>query len=230
MEKLGRILEHSPNSILVQKTYSYEDPHDDPDYKEPSLEEKRADWLLKYAGVFSLDNTFDKLKKVKGQEKMVAAFQELITGTEWFMLMVYGVTGNGKTHCCEATVIALYDKGIKCQRLKWSDIIRSFKASFNNKLDMPYEEKFNQIRARKYLIIDDVGMGSTGGNWEWGELEDIVDYRLEHGLFTIITTNLDLKDIPERIVSRFRDKRKAKLVWNEAPDQRPKMEASSHEQ
>ena len=177
-----------------------------------------------YGGVTDLRNTFDKMRHPKGFEQTFNAFRDMAKGgTDWNMLMDYGGAGNGKTLCCEATVIALYDRGIRAKREKWSDIVRfTLKASFGNKQPEkpPYAEQFAKLRGKPYLIIDDVGMGSTGGNWEWGELEDIVDYRLENGLFTIITTNLDLKGIPPRIVSRFRDSR-CRLICNEAPDQRP---------
>jgi len=171
-----------------------------------------------------LQNTFDKMRQPVGFEETFSAFKNIAEGkTEWYMLLVYGGAGNGKSKCCEAVVITLYDRGIKAKREKWSDIIRfTLKASLGKKQPdkLPYEEQFERLRDKKYLIIDDVGMGSTGGNWEWGELEDIVDYRLEHKLFTIITTNLDIKNIPPRIVSRLRASR-CRLIRNKATDQRP---------
>jgi len=181
--------------------------------------------LLGHGGVTDLNNTFEKMRKVTGFDKTFTVFNELVFyKPTWYMLLVYGGSGNGKSKCCEASVIALYDQGVRgVTRQKWTDIVRfTLKASFNNRNIMgSYEDVFKRLRGQKYLIIDDVGMGSTGGNWEWGELEDIVDYRLEQRLFTIITTNLDLKEIPARIVSRFRDASKCRLICNEAADQRP---------
>ena len=174
---------------------------------------------LKRLGVTDLNNTFNKMRHPGGFDKVFDAFKNLADGSSnYYMLLVYGGTGNGKTKCCEATVMALYDRGIYCQRQRWSEIVRHLKELMAQN---GYEEYFNGLREWPYLIIDDVGSGSTGGPWEWGEIEDIVDYRLEQGLMTIITTNLDGKDIPERIISRFKDKRKARLVFNEVPDQRP---------
>jgi len=169
--------------------------------------------------VTDLGNTFDNMRYPKGFDKVLNAFKDLAEAkSKYFMLLVYGGTGNGKTKCCEAVVITLYDRGIRCKRDRWSDIVRHLKELMKQG---GYEEYFNKIRNSPYLIIDDVGSGSTGGAWEWGELEDIVDYRLERNLKTIITTNFDGKDIPGRIISRFKDKRKARLIFNEVPDQRP---------
>jgi len=226
MKRVSEILhEASQKNTPSPKSCEFVNPEDDPTYVEPSAGEKRKNWLLGYGGVTDLSNTFDKMRHPKGFGETFNAFKEMASGdARWHMLMVYGSAGNGKTKCCEAIVIALYDRGIHgVRREKWSDIIRfTLKASFGNKQPdkPPYAEQFAKLRGKQFLIIDDVGMGSTGGNWEWGELEDIVDYRLENGLFTIITTNLDIKEIPPRIVSRFRDSR-CRLVCNEAPDQRP---------
>lgn len=225
MKHISKILpEVSPKITPSPKTCKYINPRDDPDYVEPTKEEVRKNWLLKYGGVTDLQNTFDKMRHPKGFEQTFTAFRDMAKGeVGWSMLMVYGSAGNGKTKCCEAVVIELYNRGIRAQREKWSDIIRfTLKASFSNKeLGQPtYAKQFAKLRGKQFLIIDDVGMGSTGGNWEWGELEDIVDYRLENGLFTIITTNLDIKAVPPRIVSRFRDSQ-CRLICNEAPDQRP---------
>lgn len=145
------------------------------------------------------------------------AFQAVIEGKQFYMLLVYGGTGNGKTMCCEATVIDMYDKGLRVKRDRWSDIVRHLKELMKTG---GYENYFNDFRSRQRIILDDVGSGSTGGSWEWGELEDIIDYRLEKGLFTIVTTNLDGRDIPPRILSRFKFKNKSRLILNEAPDQR----------
>lgn len=191
-------------------------------YEEPILTDiQRRVATLKALGVADLDHTFKNIEKPEGFEKTYKAFRGLVNGDKRFMLMVYGGTGNGKTYCCEATVVALYEKGIRCKRYRWSDIIRHLKELMKQG---GYEAYFNHLKTQPYLILDDVGSGSTLGNWEWGELEDIVDYRIERALFTIITTNLDGKDIPARILSRFKDKSKAVLIYNEAQDQRPLKE------
>lgn len=158
----------------------------------------------------------------KGFESTMIAFRDMALGkSDISMLMVYGGVGNGKSMCCEATVIEMFDRGLRVRRDRWSDIVRSMKSCFNGKRELTYEEYFSGLRSRKRLIFDDVGSGSTLGSWEWGELEDIIDYRYEHRLFTIVTTNLDIKQFPERILSRFKDKSRSRLILNEALDQRP---------
>lgn len=194
-------------------------------------EQERAERLT-WLGVTDLRNTFNTMKIPHGYGPAMAAFKEMAAGTApYSLLMVYGVTGNGKSRGCEALVISMYDRGIRVKRDRWSDIVRTLKSKFNGNgrhgdNETTYEQYFSGLRKRERLIFDDVGSGSTLGAWEWGELEDIIDYRYEHRLFTIVTTNLDIKQFPERILSRFRDKSRARLILNESADFRPLVKAA----
>lgn len=198
-----------------EKGYSYIE-------EQTTAEEHRAE-TLKWLGVTDINNTFATMRKPKGYESALAAFKGMASGkADYSLLLVYGMTGNGKSRGCEAVVIAMYDQNIRVKRDRWSDIVRTMKSLFNGHgyNQITYEQYFSSLRNRERLILDDVGSGSTLGTWEWGELEDIIDYRSERKLFTIVTTNLDIKQFPERILSRFRDKSRARLILNGAPDQR----------
>jgi len=183
------------------------------------------DQRLKWLGVADTSHTFEAINPVRELAPIIQAFRDIARGTaDFYMLMVCGGSGNGKTHLCEAAVMELHDRRLRCPRKKWSDIIRHLKAGFRAEIyGDKYEDRFDRLRSIPRLIIDDVGMGSTGGNWEWGELEDIIDYRMENKLLTVVTTNLDLKQIPPRVVSRFRDGSRSRIMLNEAADYRPKM-------
>ena len=196
-------------------------------YEEDTSPEITLEEELRGRGVVNINHTFESLNIVQGFSAPMELVKKMASGdASWNMLLICGRSGNGKTHLCEAVIIEMHKQGVWCYRKKWSDIIRYFKAGFQQNLNMGeqrYDDRFHNIRKITRLLIDDVGMGSTGGNWEWGELEDIVDFRLENNLFTIITTNLDLKEIPPRIISRFKDGGKARLIVNEALDYRPKL-------
>ena len=68
------------------------------------------------------------------------------------------------------------------------------------------------------LILDDV----AGTEWEMEQLEKIIRARYRENLFTVLTTNLDPKELPERVVSRFLDREKGRLILNQGGDYRPK--------
>lgn len=188
--------------------------------EELTLEEKR-ERLRKSLCVASLDNTFENFKRVPGTEKAKAAFKALALGkTDKPLLICYGGVGNGKTHLCEATTIALYKRGIFCRVLTMARIMRALKECMRPEPPIWLDELLDRYCSCLYLIVDDVGMGGSGSEWEFGHLEEIVVARYRERLFTIMATNLDLKDLPERIVSRFQDPLIGTVVLNEGDDYR----------
>ena len=147
------------------------------------------------------------------------------------MLLCYGSDGCGKTYLCEALSIEFAKRNIVCPVNEWCEVIRDFKRRMHSETQGDYDAMFESFRRAPRLIIDDVGMGSTGSSWEWGELEEIINYRYREGLMTVVTTNLNIepnpKDynqpyVPRRIVSRFTDAVKSRLVLNSAGNYRPK--------
>lgn len=186
----------------------------------PTLEEKKEE-LRKSLGVASLDNTFENFKPAPGTSKALAAFKALASGkTRWKMLLCYGGVGNGKTHLCEATSITLYKRGGFCRVLTMARIMLALKQCMGPERITSYEELIDRYCRCSHLIIDDVGMGGSGSEWEYGQLEEIVVIRYRERLFTILTTNRDLTELPERITSRFQDPDVGRVVLNEGADYR----------
>lgn len=162
-----------------------------------------------------MGNTFEALKPWPGTEKAVAAFKALSSGeTGWQMLLCYGGVGNGKTRLCEAAAITLYKRGLFCRVLTMDKIMEALKECIHS--DRSLEELLRSLCNAERLIIDDV----AGTEWDFEQLEKIVRVRYHERLFTILTTNLDLKELPERIVSRFRDNDVARLILNSGDDYR----------
>ena len=174
----------------------------------------------------SLENTFENFKPVPGTEKALAAFKAIASGqTDWKMLLVYGGVGNGKTHLCEATAIALYKRGLFCRVLTMDRIMWALKECIGSDSHISLEELQRNYCYAERLILDDV----TGTEWEFEQLEKIIRARYREHLFTILTSNLDIKPDPknpsrpfisERIVSRFRDPDIAMLILNQGADYR----------
>jgi DNA replication protein DnaC len=170
--------------------------------------------------VGSLSHTFENFQHVAGSDMAYKAFLALATRPEVKpMLLCYGGTGNGKTYLCEALVIGLYLQGQFTRLFCWSEIMSWIYKAMKPENGLPSVDTLIEgyCKAKK-LIIDDVGMGSSGSAYEWGCLEQIIGYRYRERLFTVLTTNLDIKALPERIVSRFCDPQVGHLVLNEAED------------
>lgn len=215
MEHIGEVL-----GDLYRETNIPDHKTIEPDMMEPTMEQRREE-LRKSLGVSTLENTFANFKRVKGTEKALAAFKALAGGkTGWKMLLCVGGVGNGKTHLCEATAIELYKRGIFCRVLTMARLMRGLKECMRPEPLCSYDELLARFCYCKHLIIDDVGMGGSGSDWEFGQLEEIVVARYRERLFTILTTNKDLTELPERIVSRFQDPDVGMVVLNEGVDYR----------
>ncbi len=214
MEHIGNVLGElgRGTSIPGQKI--------EPKSGELTLEEKREE-LRRSLWVSSLENTFQNFKPVAGTKPALAAFKSLSGGrTRWKMLLCYGGVGNGKTHLCEAAAITLYKRGVFCRVLTMARIMGALKECLGSERHISYEELLSNYCRAERLIIDDVGMGGSGSEWEFGQLEEIIAIRYRERLFTIMTTNRDLTELPERVVSRFQDPDVGRVVLNDGADYR----------
>jgi len=167
-------------------------------------------------------STFDNFKPVLGAQAALDAFRDIAFNEGAPpLLLVYGTTGNGKTHLCEATATELLKRGIDCRLWTVADLISKLKESISENTTELLMSKVKKLPA---LILDEWGQ-NYGSEWEEQKLEEIVIARERAGLITIITTNLELDQLPERVISRFRDATQARMILNEALDYRPKKRA-----
>ena len=184
---------------------------------------QRKEALRRRLNITSWDNTFENFRALRGTREAVKAFKELATGTAtWHMLLCYGGTGCGKTHLCEALAIALLNRGIKARVYEWPSLVRYLKRAMHSQAPDEYNLMFERYSIAKWLILDDVGMGGIGSTWEWGEFDEIINYRFRRDLPTVVTTNRNIINLPDRAMSRFRDALKGRVVFNESEDYRPK--------
>ncbi|MBT9144144.1 MAG: hypothetical protein DDT29_02560 [Dehalococcoidia bacterium] len=83
-----------------------------------------------------------------------------------------------------------------------------------------YDKLFKMYSEIHYLIIDDLDWGTDA---DIRMLDDLICTREANHLMLLVTTNRSLSDIEEalpRVLSRFRDKRFARLIYNRAGDYR----------
>ena len=166
--------------------------------------------------VSDLSHTFDNFKQVAGTKDAFKAFKlfaedKLPTP----FVIVYGGNGNGKTHLLEATAIHMR------KRLeKWVDFIGLLKARINTDIFPPYDEVLNGHKTAEILLIDDVGLGTMGREWETSVLEELIDYRYHRLLKTAMTSNKDITEFTDRVRSRFTDVERCTAIFNKGQEQR----------
>jgi DNA replication protein DnaC len=122
----------------------------------------------------------------------------------WLVLM--GMYGTGKTHL--AAAIGKYRAALGEEPIFTviPDLLDHLRATFSPTSSVSYDSIFNQVRTAKLLILDDLGTQSATP-WAREKLYQVLNYRYETKLPTIITTSATLKEIDPRIRSRMMDER-----------------------
>jgi len=122
-------------------------------------------------------------------------------------LYICGKTkGSGKTFLASCICNELmYSKAIRTRFVRASELIDISQSGDKNAYDEYKRNPMKLIYECKFLVIDDLGQKNTGKEWLEDELFKLLDYRMTNGRMTIITSNLDIKQLPfnERIKDRL---------------------------
>jgi DNA replication protein DnaC len=141
-------------------------------------------------------------------------------------LMLQGGYGSGKTHLAAAIANFAVSMGVPTLFLTVPDLLDALRFAYGAE-DTTFEERFDQIRNAKLLVLDDFGTQNATG-WAQEKLFQIVNYRYINKLSTVVTTNLALDEIEPRIRSRLSDPELVTPVRVSAPDYRRPMQDTSH--
>ena len=168
-------------------------------------------------------HTFEALELCSGIKPLVQAAKGVLAGKRPIACFYSGV-GNGKTHILEASAIELYKAGKFARVVPFSRLLSILKSCIGNP-EKNYDEILPRYVYAERLILDDVG--SAGSDSDYGNriLEEIIVARYGRRLMTLMTTNMDLPKLPERVLSRLQDKELCYLVNNKAEDYRLKKSA-----
>jgi DNA replication protein DnaC len=134
----------------------------------------------------------------------------------WLVLM--GSYGCGKTHLAAAVANACVEFGMNTIFLTVPDLLDWLRFSYDAP-DTTFEQRFEELRNASLLVLDDLG-AQNSTKWAAEKLFQIVDYRYARKLPTVVTTNLDLEDLDDRIRSRLQDPDLVTRVRITAPDYR----------
>ncbi len=134
----------------------------------------------------------------------------------WLVLM--GSYGCGKTHLAAAVANTCVEFGMNTIFLTVPDLLDWLRFSYDAP-DTSFEERFDELRNAGLLVLDDLG-AQNSTKWAGEKLFQIVDYRYARKLPTVVTTNLDLEELDDRIRSRLQDPDLVTRVRITAPDYR----------
>lgn len=133
----------------------------------------------------------------------------------WLVLL--GGYGCGKTHLAAAIANRAIDCGRAVLFVVVPDLLDHLRATYAPNSPVSYDQRFDDVRNAPLLILDDLGTQASTA-WAQEKLFQILNYRYNGKLPTVITTNQELAEIDLRIRSRMLDPDLAMLVTIRAPD------------
>lgn len=140
-------------------------------------------------------------------------------------LIFHGVNGCGKTHLAAAIANYRLAQGKPVFFVVVPDLLDHLRSTFSPQSNISYDEFFEGIKQCPLLILDDFGEQSAT-SWAQEKLYQLINYRYNARLPTVITSCFSLDEIEPRISSRMVDPRLS-LVFNIiAPDYRGDVKPS----
>ena len=170
-----------------------------------------------------LTYTFKSFKPVAGAKAAYDAAVAFAKDPQGW-LVILGPNGNGKTHLAAAIANYLIERNVAVVFLNVPELLDYLRNAFAprrewDEANLTFEERFEAIKGAPVLILDDFGAESETP-WANEKLYQILNYRTDLSLPTVITGNLKLADVESRLRSRLGNRLLGKVVQNTAPDYR----------
>jgi DNA replication protein DnaC len=119
-------------------------------------------------------------------------------------LVLSGPSGCGKTHLAAAIANRCLELGIAALFVIVPDLLDRLRAAYHPDSDVGYDQTFDQVRNAPVLILDDLGAHSSTA-WAQEKLFQIINHRFNALLPTVITTNIPLTKLDDRLYTRLSD-------------------------
>lgn len=136
----------------------------------------------------------------------------------WLVLM--GTYSTGKTHLAAAIGNYRHAEGDEPMFVVVPDLLDHLRATFSPNSSVSYDRMFQEVRTSPLLILDDLGTQSATP-WAREKLYQLLNYRYNAELPTVITTSSPLEEIDTRINSRMLDATLCHIHYIDVPPYRP---------
>jgi DNA replication protein DnaC len=155
----------------------------------------------------------DKARNVRGAFDLARRYAESPEG--W--LALFGGYGSGKTHLAAAIANRAVERGQPVLFVIVPDLLDHLRATFSPNSTARYDQRFEEVRRAPLLILDDLGTQSSTP-WAQEKLFQILNYRYNAHLPTVLTSNQSLEEMDLRLRSRIADPAAGTIYTILAPD------------
>jgi DNA replication protein DnaC len=131
----------------------------------------------------------------EARDKANECCELVIRGAHPRGLLLMGQVGSGKTHLAAAAANKLLQNGRRVLFLVVPDFLDELRSSFGAE-DVEMRRLLDRAKHVEVLILDDLGSHNFT-DWTRSVLFSILNYRMNEGLTTLATTNLDAEKLKE---------------------------------
>ena len=160
-----------------------------------------------------------KWMKLEHRENLEAAYRlafDFARSPEGW-LVFQGDNGCGKTHLAAAIVNYQYEAGRPAMFVVVPELLDHLRNTFKPDSKISYDQYFESVKTAPLLVLDDFGEHSSTP-WAQEKLYQVINYRYNAQLPTLITTGCSLDELEPRIASRFIDVKLSTRLNINAPD------------
>lgn len=157
----------------------------------------------------------DELGKEKIDQKQIDQLQHVVQHAYAYAqrpegwLAIIGEPGCGKTHLAAAIAHLQHTAGTRTLFVNVADLLNYLRGVFEPFSKVSYDSRMEEIRRAPLLILDNVALRSDLSSvspWARDQLYEILTYRFDYRLPTVITTNLTPDKMDARLRSRLYNK------------------------
>ncbi len=205
----SRLLDHSLTQV-IQLTI--------PDRRSPITTWQELDLsnLDRYRGMTF--DTFDlreeeglsptETKRLERAAQIARYFAESPRG--WLVLT--GEPGTGKTHLAAAIAHECKARGDQTLFVTASELLDHLRATFYPGSTVGYDKRMEEIKRAAVLVLDNLNIDRNLSSWARDKLFDVLMYRFDYDLPTVITTYQPLQEMDTRLKSRVINEARSTVV------------------
>ncbi len=131
-------------------------------------------------------------------------------------LLITGPSGTGKTHLAAAIANERARRGEDVLFVVVPDLLDYLRAAFSPESTISYDRRFDEVKTVSLLVLDDLGTESATP-WAREKLYQLLNFRYNAHLPTIITMATPIEDLDERIQTRILDHRRCTHLTLDIP-------------